>query len=68
MFKDIYIGLKKLPFCKVGDLEDIKNEMLKWKGKETHIWISDMLNCVVQPAISHDWSTFGSNLYITRET
>ena len=40
----IYIGLKKLASRKASDLQCIKVEMLKWTGKEAHVWISNMFN------------------------
>ena len=41
---DICIGLKKLASRKASDLQCIKVEMLKWTGKEAHVWISNMFN------------------------
>ena len=31
--------------------------MLKWTGKEAHIWISDMFNDALQHRMSYNWTT-----------
>ena len=49
--KDVYIGS-----IEMRDLQYMKVEMLKWTGKEAHVWISLMFNCALQHAMPHDWS------------
>ena len=55
--EDICIGLKKLASRKASDLQYIKVEMLKWAGKETHVWINDMFNDALQHGMLYDWTT-----------
>ena len=31
--------------------------MLKWMGKEAHVWINDMFNHALQHGIAYDWTT-----------
>ena len=42
---------------KASDLQCIKVEMLKWAGKEAHVWISDMFNDALQHGMQYDWTT-----------
>ena len=55
--EDICIGLKKLASRKESDLQCIKAKMLKWAGKEAHVWVSDMFNDGLQHGIPYDWTT-----------
>ena len=47
---DLRIGLSK-------GKRASKAEMLKWTGKETHVWISDMFNHALQHGMSYTWTT-----------
>ena len=52
--EDICIGLKKLASRKASDLRCLKAEMLKWAGKEAHVWITDMCNDALQHGMPYD--------------
>ena len=52
--EDICIGLKKLASRKANDLQCIKAEILKWAGKEAHVWISYMFNYALQHGMPYD--------------
>ena len=54
--EDICIGLKKLVSRKPSYLQCIKAEMLKWTGKESHVWISDMFNYALQHGMPYGWT------------
>lgn len=55
---DIKVRLKKLATTrKVKDLQCIKLEMIKWKREETHGWICEMFNILLQHGMPHDWNT-----------
>ena len=55
--EDICIRLKKLASRKANDLQCIKAEMLKWTGKEAHVWLSDMFSDSLQHGMPYDWTT-----------
>ena len=52
---------------KARDLKGIKDEMLKWKGKEAHAWVDYLFNQALQHGMPYDWSKIGSNLTIKME-
>ena len=56
--------LKKLATHKTMDLRSIKIEMVKWVGKEAHVWIIAMFNCPLQHSLSQDWSMNWIKTYI----
>ena len=53
----ICIGLKKLASRNANNLQGIKVKMLKWRGKEAHVWISVMFNNALQHGMLYDWTT-----------
>ena len=57
-----YCSLSQMsPFFTIEDicigLQCLKAEMLKWAGKEAHLWISDMFNDALQHGMPYDWTT-----------
>ena len=61
--EDMCIRLKKLAPQKTNDLKCIEAEMLKWIGKEAHIWISDMLMVLCNMVCCMIGLQIGSNAY-----
>ena len=61
--EDICIGLQKLPSWKACDLQCVKAEMLKWKLKEAHAWISDIFNHALQHHMSHGCTNWIKSLH-----
>ena len=49
---------------KARDLKGIKDEMLKWKGKEAHAWVGDVLMMHWNMACLMTRVQIGLNLYI----